>query len=66
MKCRECNADMIVDDKDLDFYGSGTIYYICPRCTGSCNLKIFRNRPVLEYWHFENDSVQDYVVKSSI
>lgn len=56
---------MIVDDKDLDFRGSGTIYYICPRCTGSCNLKMSFNRPVLENWHFENDGVEDYVVLSS-
>lgn len=62
MKCRSCDSFMVVDDRDVISRGNFDVYWICPCCTGSCIQQIRNSRPVLEFWHFENDGIEDYSI----
>ena len=63
MKCRECGADMYLDDKDYNFKGNYDNYWNCEKCQTSCTEQVRFAKPFKEIWHSENDGVKDYTVR---
>lgn len=63
MKCRECGAEMYLDDTDRIDKKARDEYYNCPNCQTSCIKTIRCGLPLYEKWHSENnDEVKDYFV----
>ena len=63
MKCRECGADMYLDDKDYNFKGNYDNYWNCEKCQTSCIEQVRFAKPFKEIWHSENDGVKDYTIR---
>ena len=64
MICKECGAEMYLDDKDFNFPGCYDDYWNCPECQTSCIEAVRYNQRFKEYWHTENnDDFKDYVIK---
>ena len=55
MKCRECGANMCLDDKDYNFKGNYDNYWNCEKCQTSCIEQVRFSKPFKEIWHSEND-----------
>lgn len=36
MKCKECGAEMYLDDEDFNFKGNKDKYWCCDKCETSC------------------------------
>lgn len=66
MKCRECGAEMYLDDKDFNFKGNYDNYWNCPDCQTSCIEQVRFGQSFKEIWHSENNGVKDYVIKHQI
>lgn len=62
MICKECGAEMYLDDKDYMFKGCYDNYWNCTKCQTSCIEKIRYNEPFKEFWHSENSGVKDYTI----
>lgn len=62
MICKECGAEMRLDDQDFDFKGKYDNYWECPNCLTSCIERIRFSKKYREEWHSENDGVKDYDV----
>lgn len=56
MKCRECGAEMRLDDKDFNFKGNYDNYWDCDYCKTSCVEQIRYGKPYRESWHTEKDN----------
>lgn len=64
MKCKECGADMYLDDTDYNFKGCYDTYWCCTKCQTSCIEQIRFSRPFKEIWHSEtNNAVKDYIIR---
>lgn len=50
MICKECGAEMLLDDKDFNFEGNYDNYWICEKCEISCIEEIRFNQPFKEIW----------------
>lgn len=67
MICKECGAEMYLDDKDYNFKGNYDNYWNCNNCQTSCIQQIRFAQPWKELWHSENDNkVKDYEIKFQI
>lgn len=66
MKCKECGAEMYIDDRDRQFKGCEDIYWNCPACLTSCVEEIRFSQSFKEHWHTENDGVKDYTIRKRI
>lgn len=66
MICRECGAEMFLDDKDYNFKGNYNNYWCCPECTTSCLEEVRFGQSWRENWHTENGSVRDWIIKHKI
>ena len=55
MKCRECGADMFLDDVDIINHSSKDIYYNCTECQTSCIVEVRCGFNIGENWHSENN-----------
>ena len=69
MKCKECGAEMFLDDKDYNFKGNYDNYWCCEddNCLTSCIEEVRFGQSFKEIWHSENnDEVKDYVIKHNI
>ena len=63
MICKECGAEMRLDDKDFRFKGNYDNYWLCENCQTSCIVEVRFSKPRKEFWHSENNNeVKDYVV----
>lgn len=63
LKCRECGAEMYLDDTDRIKQGHKDEYWNCPKCKTSCIKTIRCGLPMYELWHSENnDDAKDYYV----
>lgn len=63
MKCRECGAEMYLDDLDRISRHSKDEYWNCPNCQTGC-IKVFRcGFTMYEIWHTENNNkVKEYII----
>lgn len=52
MKCKNCNSEMILDDKDFNFEGCYDNYWICSNCNCGCVEKIRFNKIWKIEWNF--------------
>lgn len=67
MICRECGAEMYLDDKDFNFKGNYDNYWCCDKCQTSCVEQVRFGQSFKEIWHSENnDEVKDYEIKKKI
>lgn len=67
MLCRECGAEMFVDDREFRFRGNYDVYWNCPYCATSCITEIRYDQLFKEIWHSENGDVpKDYAIKHQI
>lgn len=64
--CRECGAEMYLDDKDYRFKGCFDNYWNCPNCQTSVIVEVRFNQIFRELWHSENDGVKDEEIKYQI
>lgn len=55
MKCRECGAEMYLDDTDRINKNSRDEYWNCPKCQTSCIVDIRCGFKIAENWHSENN-----------
>lgn len=64
MICKECGAEMFLDDKDYNFKGNYDNYWVCENCQTSCIEQVRFGQSFKEIWHSENDDiVKDYEIK---
>ena len=64
MKCRECGAEMYLDDTDRINKHSRDEYYNCPNCQTSCIVEIRCGIVMGESWHteyFNGDTKDTYI-----
>ena len=67
MICRECGAEMYLEDKDYEFKGKYDNYWICRNCQTSCIEEVRFSQRYRELWHSENnDEVKDKIIKYTI
>ena len=67
MICKECGADMYIDDRDRHFKGCEDIYWNCPDCQTSCIEEIRFSKSFRQLWHSENNNiVKDYIYKNGM
>ena len=67
MKCKECGAEMYLDDEDFNFKGNKDKYWCCDKCETSCIEQIRFGQSFKEIWHSENgNKVKDYEIKKKI
>lgn len=67
MKCRECNADMFLDDKDFNFEGNYDNYWLCLKCSASCVEKVRYGQCYRQDWYIENETTfKEYTLKFPI
>ena len=67
MICKECGAEMVLDDKDTRFKGNYDNYWICEKCQTSCVEEVRFSQSFKEHWHSENgNEVKDYTIKKTI
>ena len=50
MKCKQCQKEMILDDRDYRFKGNMDKYWICENCYSSCIEEIRFNQSFREHW----------------
>ena len=64
MICKECGAEMFLDDKDYNFKGNYDNYWACENCQTSCVEQVRFGQSFKEIWHSENDDIaKDYEIK---
>lgn len=67
MKCRECDTEMVLDDKDFNFEGNYDNYWICPHCPVSCVEQVRFGQSFKEKWYSEvGGLLSDFEIKKSI
>ena len=66
MKCKECGAEMFLDDKDYNFKGNYDNYWNCSNCKTSCIEQVRYNQTYKEIWHSEKNGVKDFEIKHRI
>lgn len=67
MICKECNSEMRLDDKDIDFKGKYDNYWVCDNCITSCKEEVRFSQKFREVWSYEkNGSAVEEVVKYNI
>ena len=64
MICKECGAEMYLDDRDTNVKGNCDNYWCCNECQTSCIEQVRFAQSFKEIWHSENgDEVKDYEIK---
>ena len=66
MICKECGAEMRLDDKDFNFKGNYDNYWCCDSCETSCTEQVRFGQSFKEDWHSENNGVKEYTIKHQI
>lgn len=64
MTCRECGAEMYLDDCAFNFTGNYDKYFVCRECDTGCILQVRFNKPFKELWHSEKGgNIKDYEIR---
>lgn len=58
MKCKECGANMRLDDIDFNFKGNKDKYFVCDNCDESCVEEIRCGKSVKTTW-YDKDGIQN-------
>ena len=40
MKCKNCNSEMVLDDRNFNFKGNYDNYWLCDNCGSGCIEKV--------------------------
>lgn len=59
MKCKYCNEEMILDDKDID-KGIEIKYWVCYNCGKACTKEIRKadHKVLSEVWQREDGTIE--------
>ena len=59
MKCKQCENEMLLDDKDFRFKGCLDKYWLCENCHTTCIEEIRFNQTFQEHWICRNEKTKE-------
>lgn len=61
MRCKYCNTEMYLDDKDRADRNTVVKYFNCPSCDGSCTVEYRYGFMIKQNWHSDDHNDDELI-----